>query len=189
MRRDTMNGYDLLNCLEDKERQVRECVKNNSDTYAIFSCPKEYEKLVLEELERHNIGKSPVPTTNNIKTAEYVILRQRKEEVDEIVDRIIFEQQAYRPRKRQYSMVEDSDVSTSLAYLSLYFGIISMVFISCCGGFSVILAVIGFICGCMQPKRYGKKPGEAKVGIVLSLISIIGQIGFIVAAFLYSKYS
>lgn len=64
-----------MDYLENRKKQVLECVKNNSDTYAIFSCPKEYEKLVLEELERHNIGKSPVPTTNNIKTAEYVISR------------------------------------------------------------------------------------------------------------------
>lgn len=84
-----MNGYELLDYLNSgMAGRIRRCVENNSDTYAIFSCPRKYEKKVMEELERLHIGTSPVPT-NDRKTAEYVILKRRREEVEEVVKSVI----------------------------------------------------------------------------------------------------
>lgn len=84
-----MNGYDLLEYLDSGEAgRIRRCVENHSDTYTIFSCPRKYEKKVMEELDRLNIGTSPIPT-NDRKTAEYVILKHRKEQVEQIVKSVI----------------------------------------------------------------------------------------------------
>lgn len=84
-----MNGYELLDYLDSgMEGRIRRCVENHSDTYAIFSCPKKYEKKVIEELHRLQIGTSPVPT-NDRKIAEYVILKHRKEQVEQIVKNVI----------------------------------------------------------------------------------------------------
>lgn len=84
-----MNGYELLDYLESgMAGRIRKCVADNSDTYAIFTCPKKYEKKVMEELDRLHIGTSPVPTQDR-RTAEYVILKQRKKQVEEIVKNVI----------------------------------------------------------------------------------------------------
>lgn len=84
-----MNGYELLDYLDSgMAGRIRRCVENNSDTYTIFSCPRKYEKKVMEELDRLHIGTSPVPT-NDRKTAEYVILKRRREQVEQIVKSVI----------------------------------------------------------------------------------------------------
>lgn len=181
-----MNGYDLLDYLENREKQVRECVKNNSDTYAIFSCPKEYEKEIREELDRLNIGISLVPTVDT-ETVEYVILKERKEQVDNIVNDII------RRSKKEFHNdyfydIPDSEF-TKPAEISLRFGILSIIFIWCCSLLGIIFAIIGIIFGCLQKKDYrGKKPGMAVAGIVLSLISLIGIIVFFILMIYYNNF-
>jgi hypothetical protein len=169
-----MNGYDLFDYLEDREKQVRECVKDNSDTYAIFSCPKEYEKEVREELERLNIGISLVSSIDTeSEKVEYVILKERQEQVDNIVNDII--SRGKKDLHNDYAYNISDSKFTKPAEISLCFGILSIIFIWCCGLLGIIFAIIGIIFGCLQKKDYrGKKPGMAIAGIVLSIISLTG---------------
>lgn len=183
-----MNGYDLLDYLENKEKQVRECVKNNSDTYAIFSCPKEYEKEVREELEHLNIQISLVPSIDTeSERVEYVILKERKEQVDNIVNDII------RRDKKDFHNDYSYDISdtefTKPAKISLRFGILSIIFIWCCGLLGIIFAIMGIIFGCLQKKDYrGKKPRMAIAGIVLSIISLTGIIALLILMPYYNNF-
>ena len=75
------------------------------------------------------------------------------------------------------TIVTTSDeTSTGFGIASLVMGIIS-IFASCCCGLGLLFSIMGIIFGCLQPKdAYGKKPGIAIAGIVLSSVAILFSI-------------
>lgn len=78
---------------------------------------------------------------------------------------------------------EPAEMSTGFGIASLVFGIISI--LPCCCGVGSIFSILGIIFGCIQEKdSYGKKPGQAVAGIILSRISLVlSIIGIIFAVF------
>ena len=67
---------------------------------------------------------------------------------------------------------EPAEMSTGFGIASFVLSIISI--LGCCCGLGPILAILGIIFGCIQEKdAYGKKPGLAVAGIIISSVSLV----------------
>lgn len=67
---------------------------------------------------------------------------------------------------------EPAETSKGFGIASLVLSIISL--LTCCCGLGSLFAILGIIFGCIQEKdAYGKKPGQAVAGIIISIISLI----------------
>ena len=75
------------------------------------------------------------------------------------------------------TIISSSDeTATGFGIASLVMGIIS-IFTSCCCGLGILFSILGIIFGCIQPQNtYGKKPGVAIAGIILSSVAILFSI-------------
>ena len=88
----------------------------------------------------------------------------------------------YNPNN-SYAYNNPTPVSTGLGIASLVLSIISIP-TSCCCGLGILFSILSIIFGCIQPKdEYGKKPGIAIAGIIISAITIVLSILCIVFYF------
>ncbi len=79
------------------------------------------------------------------------------------------------------------EVSKGFAIASLVMGILSIVI--CCCGLNIIFGILGIIFYFVQQKdSEGKRPTQATIGLILSIIGLVFAIGSIIFAFASGTY-